>query len=105
MLPAHNRKDYLKDALDPNMVAYAALTRNAYFGFPAGLINIITGGAGVNWAQMVRTTILPEGARKRDPKERAAVRPARCRCGRRGVQRRLTTGARCQCGRQCRAGR
>lgn len=71
MLPAHKRKDYLKDALDPNMVAYAALTRNAYFGSPAGLINIIAGGAGVDWAKMVRTTLLPEGARKRDPKERA----------------------------------
>lgn len=71
MMPTHDRKQYLKDALDPNMIAYAALTRGSYLGTPFGLANIAAAPLGFDQAAMVRTSILPEAARKKDPKEKA----------------------------------
>ncbi|MBP5089678.1 transglycosylase SLT domain-containing protein, partial [Pseudomonas chlororaphis] len=65
MMPTHDRKQYLKDALDPNMIAYAALTRGSYLGTPFGLANIVAAPLGFDQAAMVRTSILPEAARKR----------------------------------------
>lgn len=70
-MPTHDRKQYLKDALDPNMIAYAALTRGSYLGTPFGLANIAAAPLGFDQAAMVRTSILPEAARKKDPKEKA----------------------------------
>ncbi|WP_409300091.1 transglycosylase SLT domain-containing protein [Pseudomonas sp. KCJK8993] len=71
MLPEHQRKKYLNDALDPNMIAYASLTRGSYLGTPFGLANIVAAPLGYDQAAMVRTSILPEAARKKDPKEKA----------------------------------
>lgn len=71
MLPEHQRKKYLNDALDPNMIAYASLTRGSYLGTPFGLANIVAAPLGFDQAAMVRTSILPEAARKKDPKEKA----------------------------------
>ncbi|TBN49843.1 transglycosylase SLT domain-containing protein [Pseudomonas sp. BGI-2] len=71
MMPTHARTQYLKDALDPNMIAYAALTRGSYLGTPFGLANIVAAPLGFDQAAMVRTSILPEAARKKAPKEKA----------------------------------
>lgn len=71
MMPESNRKQYLKEALDPAMIAYAALTRSSYLGTPFGLLNIPLGMAGNDMATKVRTSILPESRRKKDPTERA----------------------------------
>lgn len=72
-------RDYLKQALDPTMIGYAALSRSSHLGGPLGVANILGGIAGYQDAQMLRSSILPRsptekpdraitfGAAKSDP--------------------------------------
>lgn len=73
-LQEHQRKDYLQKALDPTMIAYAAVTRSSHLGAPLGIATILAGAAGVNDAQMVRSTILP-----RAPEDKTPDRPTTSR--------------------------
>ncbi|MFW9082807.1 transglycosylase SLT domain-containing protein [Pseudomonas sp. P2757] len=61
-----DRKRYLEDALTPGMLAYASVSRSAYVGALPSVANMIAAPAGFDQAAMVRTSILPETARKKD---------------------------------------
>lgn len=65
-LPDHQQKDYLKKALNPTMLGYAALTRSSHLGAPFSIPSMIAGAAGFNEANMLRSTILPKEEPKRD---------------------------------------
>jgi hypothetical protein len=62
-----DRGDYLKKALDPNMLAYAALSRSSHVGAPLGAAGFLAAPLGMDMAAAVRTSILP----RQDHKERA----------------------------------
>lgn len=61
-------RDYLKQALDPAMIAYGALSRSSTLGGPMGVANILGGIAGYDQAKMVRSTILPKAPVEKDPR-------------------------------------
>lgn len=52
-------RDYLKQALDPTMIGYAALSRSSHLGGPLGVANILGGIAGYEATKMLRSSILP----------------------------------------------
>lgn len=52
-------RDYLKQALDPTMIGYAALSRSSHLGGPLGVANILGGIAGYDDTKMLRSSILP----------------------------------------------
>lgn len=52
-------RDYLKQALDPTMIGYAALSRSSHLGGPLGVANILGGIAGYEGTKMLRSSILP----------------------------------------------
>ncbi|WFG77621.1 peptidoglycan lytic exotransglycosylase [Escherichia virus LS2] len=52
-------RDYLKQALDPTMIEYAALSRSSHLGGPLGVANILGGIAGYEDTKMLRSSILP----------------------------------------------
>lgn len=60
-LPKEQQKDYLKKALDPKMIAYAAASRSSHLGSPLSIANFAMGAAGYDQGLMVRSTILPKG--------------------------------------------
>ena len=65
-LPKEQQKDYLKKALDPKMIAYAAASRSSHLGSPLSIANFAMGAAGYDQGLMVRSTILPKGDDKRE---------------------------------------
>ncbi|QWT56383.1 internal virion protein D [Enterobacter phage EV136_1] len=72
-------REYLKQALNPTMIGYAALSRSSHVGGPLGVANILGGIAGFEDTKMLRSSILPRsptekpdravtyGAAKSDP--------------------------------------
>lgn len=52
-------KEYLKQALNPTMIGYAALSRSSHLGGPLGVANLLGGLAGYQDAKMLRSSILP----------------------------------------------
>lgn len=60
-LPEHQRKGYLKRALDERMIAYASFSRSSHIGAPLGVANLLGGLFGVDAAKEVRTSVLPKG--------------------------------------------
>lgn len=52
-------REYLKQALDPMMIGYAALSRSSHLGGPLGVANILGGIAGYEDTKMLRSSILP----------------------------------------------
>ncbi|WVW36876.1 internal virion protein with endolysin domain [Escherichia phage P151] len=65
-LPKEQQKDYLKKALDPKMIAYAAASRSSHLGSPLSIANFFMGAAGYDQGLMVRSTILPKGEDKKE---------------------------------------
>lgn len=65
-LPKEQQKDYLKKALDPKMIAYAAASRSSHLGSPLSIANFFMGAAGFDQGLMVRSTILPKGEDKKE---------------------------------------
>lgn len=59
-LQEHQRKDYLKKALSPTMLGYAALTRSSHLGSPLSIVTMLGGALGYQDMQMLRSTILPK---------------------------------------------
>ncbi|QDK04508.1 transglycosylase SLT domain protein [Klebsiella phage KMI1] len=59
-LQESQRKDYLKKALNPIMLGYAALTRSSHTGAPLSIVSMMAGAAGFQDANMLRSTILPK---------------------------------------------
>lgn len=67
-MPKDQREKFLQQALDPKMLAYAALSRSSHIGAPLGLANIIAAPLGFDQAAMVRSSILPRGPKEdREP--------------------------------------
>ena len=67
-MPKDQREKFLQQALDPKMLAYAALSRSSHIGAPLGLANIVAAPLGFDQAAMVRSSILPRGPKdQRDP--------------------------------------
>lgn len=72
-------REYLKQALNPTMIGYAALSRSSHLGGPLGVANILGGIAGYEDTKLLRSSILPRsptekperaityGAAKSDP--------------------------------------
>lgn len=52
-------REYLKQALDPTMIGYAALSRSSHLGGPLGVANILGGIAGYEDTKLLRSSILP----------------------------------------------
>ena len=52
-------RDYLKQALNPTMIGYAALSRSSHLGGPLGVANILGGIAGYEDTKLLRSSILP----------------------------------------------
>lgn len=75
-LPDHQQKDYLKKALNPTMLGYAALTRSSHLGAPFSIPSMIAGAAGFNEANMLRSTILPKEEPKSDKSKPMTSREA-----------------------------
>lgn len=61
-------RDYLKQALDPTMVGYAALSRSSHLGGPLGVANILGGIAGYEDTKMLRSSILPRSPTEKTEK-------------------------------------
>ncbi len=60
-MPERARQDYLRRSLDPNMLAYAALSRSSHIGAPLGIANYVAAPLGFDAAARVRTSVLPRG--------------------------------------------
>lgn len=73
-LPEHQQKDYLKKALNPTMLGYAALTRSSHTGAPLSIASMLAGAAGYSDANMLRSTILPKAEEPRDKNKPATGR-------------------------------
>ncbi|WOL25665.1 hypothetical protein [Pectobacterium phage PcaP1EGY] len=69
-LQEHQRKDYLKKALSPTMIGYAAITRSSHLGAPVAIPSMIGGALGFNDANMLRSTILPKEVQKGRPENK-----------------------------------
>lgn len=63
-MPKDQRDKFLQQSLDPNMLAYAAVSRSSHIGAPLGLVNIIAAPLGFDQAAMVRSSILPRGPKE-----------------------------------------
>lgn len=67
-MPKEKRKEYLERALDPTMIAHAALSRSSHFGAPFAIADLVGGLFGVESSKMARSTILPKDTvKERDP--------------------------------------
>lgn len=75
-LPKEQQKDYIKKALDPKMIAYAAASRSSHLGAPMGVANMAMGALGFDQGNMVRSTILPKAEQKRDRNKAMTSREA-----------------------------
>lgn len=65
-LQEHKRKEYLKNALDPKMVAHASLSRSSHLGSPLSVYDMIGGLFGNDTYQYTRSTVLPKEKTERD---------------------------------------
>ena len=52
-------REYLKQALNPTMIGYAALSRSSHIGGPLGVANLLGGIAGIQDTKLLRSSILP----------------------------------------------
>jgi len=66
-MPKDQREKFLQQSLDPNMLAYAAISRSSHIGAPLGLVNIVAAPLGFDQAAMVRSSILPRGPKEQRP--------------------------------------
>lgn len=65
-LQEHKRKDYLKRAMNPTMLAYAGLSRSSHTGAPLSIVTMLGGLAGFSDMDMLRTSILPKPIPKKE---------------------------------------
>lgn len=67
-LPEERRKAYLEKALNPTMIAHAALSRSAQLGAPMAMVDLVGGVLGFESSKMARSSILPKDTSyQRDP--------------------------------------
>lgn len=67
-MPKDQRDEFLKKSLNPNMLAYAGLSRSSHMGAPMSMANLVMAPLGVDQAAAVRSSILPRGDQKKQPK-------------------------------------
>lgn len=65
-LPEDKRKEYLKLALDPKMIAHASISRSSHLGSPLSIYDMIAGVFGDDTYKYTRSTILPKQPEERD---------------------------------------
>jgi hypothetical protein len=65
-LPDDKRKEYLKMALDPKMIAHASISRSSHLGSPLSIYDMIAGVFGDDTYKYTRSTILPKQPEERD---------------------------------------
>ncbi len=70
-MPEKDRNEYLKQAVNPTMFAYSALSRGSHIGAPLGLANMVMAPLGLDQARMVRTSITP---RPKVQRKRGAIK-------------------------------
>lgn len=70
-MPEKDRNEYLKQAVNPTMFAYSALSRGSHIGAPLGLANMVMAPLGLDQARMVRTSITP---RPKVQREKGAIK-------------------------------
>ena len=63
-MPERARQAYIDKALNPSMLAYAAISRSSHIGAPLGTANFLAAPLGFDQAAMVRTSILPRDEQK-----------------------------------------
>ena len=66
-MPKEQQKDYLKAALNTDMIEYAALSRSSHAGAPLGVFNMIGGPLGFDAGRMVRSSITPKDSQYEKP--------------------------------------
>ncbi|WP_248745172.1 transglycosylase SLT domain-containing protein [Pseudomonas sp. MWU12-2037] len=64
-MPKDQREGFLKNSLDPKMLAYAGLSRSSHIGAPLGLLNIVAAPFGFDQGAAVRSSILPRGPKEK----------------------------------------
>lgn len=65
-LQEDKRKEYLKLALDPKMIAHAAISRSSHLGSPLSIYDMIAGVFGDDTYKYTRSTVLPKQPEERD---------------------------------------
>ncbi|WVH05475.1 internal virion protein [Pseudomonas phage Athelas] len=60
-MPPEQRKDFLKNSFTPEMLGWAAMSRNNILGAPIGVANFVLAPMGYDPAAAVRTSVLPRG--------------------------------------------
>lgn len=65
-LPEDKRKEYLKLALDPKMIAHASISRSSHLGSPLSIYDMIAGVFGDDTYKYTRSTVLPKQPEERD---------------------------------------
>lgn len=60
------RKEYLKLALDPKMIAHASISRSSHLGSPLSIFDMIAGVFGDDTYKYTRSTVLPKQPEERD---------------------------------------
>ncbi len=60
-MPPEQRKDFLKNSFTPEMLGWAAMSRNNILGSPIGVANFVLAPLGYDPAAAVRTSVLPRG--------------------------------------------
>lgn len=65
-LQEDKRKEYLKMALDPKMIAHASISRSSHLGSPLSIYDMIAGVFGDDTYKYTRSTILPKQPEERD---------------------------------------
>lgn len=65
-LQEDKRKEYLKLALDPKMIAHASISRSSHLGSPLSIYDMIAGVFGDDTYKYTRSTVLPKQPEERD---------------------------------------
>lgn len=65
-LQEDKRKEYLKLALDPKMIAHASISRSSHLGSPLSIFDMIAGVFGDDTYKYTRSTVLPKNPEERD---------------------------------------
>jgi len=76
-MPEKDREKYLKEATNPDMIAYAALSRSSHIGAPLGLANMVAAPLGLDQARMVRTSITPRPKTEKETSGAMKFKPSK----------------------------
>ncbi|QFR42383.1 tail internal virion protein D [Pantoea phage vB_PagP-SK1] len=66
-MPKEQQANYLKSALNEDMITYAAFSRASHAGAPLGVFNLVGAPLGFDMGRMVRSSITPKDAQYEKP--------------------------------------